>query len=73
MSLARKVDDPDTIALKTALLLSQQESEFGVNMYNSLTQEDEDELEYLQSKGNIINYNLRFNYLFIYHFGITFD
>jgi hypothetical protein len=38
-------------ALQIGLLLSQQEQEFGTNMYESLVQEDEDELVILMQKG----------------------
>lgn len=43
--------DPDQEALEHGLLLSQQESEYGVNMYESLTPEDEPVIDDYLSQG----------------------
>lgn len=42
---------PDQEALEIGLLLSEQEAEFGINMYDSLTPADDPEIEYLTSQG----------------------
>lgn len=39
--VAPKIKDPDQEALATGILLSQQEAEYGVNMFDSLSAEDE--------------------------------
>lgn len=42
---------PDVEALKLALLVSEQEAEYGVNMYDSLQPEDEDIIADYMSQG----------------------
>jgi hypothetical protein len=43
--------DPDADALKVTLLISQQEAEFGVNMFNTLMLSDEREIDELIARG----------------------
>jgi hypothetical protein len=42
VSISAKIKDPDQEALAAGILLSQQEAEFGTNMFESLREEDED-------------------------------
>ena len=43
--------DPDDLAMKIALLISEQEAEFGVNMYQEVTGKDEAEVQQLVNRG----------------------
>ena len=54
---ARKT--PDQQALEIGMLLSQQEAQFGINMYDSLTPADEPEIENLTNLGIKYNNNNR--------------
>jgi hypothetical protein len=58
---------PDQQALEIGMLLSQQEAQFGINMYDSLTPADEPEIENLTTLGIYAIYMIITEYIKVIH------